>query len=455
MYTIVSKGQLSMKAITLFSSAGIGDLAIKKHGIKILVANEIVESRVALYKQNFPETEMIQGDIWTMQERIVTKTLERLQGDELDFVFATPPCQGMSKNGQGKLLRGIREGVKPKLDERNQLIIPTLQIIKKLNPKTVFFENVPEMIFTVILDENGQPINIIDFIERELGREYVGKPEVVQFADYGIPQRRSRLITIYSRDEKLKRYFSQCKSFIPEKTHSSESNKKLKSWVTVRDVIGNLPPLDGKNKALATSNIPFHRVAVLDPKKYIWISNIPPEKSAFDNQCINPKCMYQGNPTHGSSKDHHGINRANSDTPLYCKKCGEILPRPYTIEKDGSKRIMAGYTSAYKRMSWDLPSPTLTTNLSYPSSDHKIHPDQNRVLSLYEAFLLHTLNEFDYDWHFINDGIVPDTVIAEVIGESIPPKAIYLIIEHLLGIASNDDIRLPNEYQLSLLDYSG
>lgn len=444
-----------MKAITLFSSAGIGDLAIKKHGIEILVANEIVESRVALHRQNFPETEMIQGDIWTMQEKIVAKTLERLQGDELDFVFATPPCQGMSKNGQGKLLRGIRDGLKPKLDERNQLIIPTLKIIKKLNPRTVFFENVPEMIFTVILDENGEPVNIVDYIERELGNEYIGKPEVVQFADYGIPQRRSRLITIYSRDEKLKQHFSQSKSFIPEKTHSSESNKKLKSWVTVRDVIGNLPPLDGKNKKLATSDIPFHRVSVLDPKKYIWISNTPPEKGAFDNQCINPKCGYQGNLTHGSSKDHDGINRANGHTPLYCEKCGEILPRPYTVEKDGSKRIMAGYTSAYKRMSWSLPAPTLTTNLSYPSSDHKVHPEQNRVLSLYEAFLIHTLNEFNYEWRFKDDGQVPDTVIAEVIGESIPPKGIYLIIEHLLNVFYSHEIKLPSEYQLSLLDYSG
>jgi len=38
-----------MKAITLFSSGGIGDLAIKKHGIDILVANELIESRVRLH----------------------------------------------------------------------------------------------------------------------------------------------------------------------------------------------------------------------------------------------------------------------------------------------------------------------------------------------------------------------------------------------------------------------
>jgi DNA (cytosine-5)-methyltransferase 1 len=422
-----------MQAITLFSSGGIGDLAIKKHGIRILVANEVLESRVRLHRQNFPETEMIQGDIWELQETIVAKTRELLDGAELDFVFATPPCQGMSKNGQGKLLRGIRDGSKSKFDARNRLIIPTLQIIKELNPKTVFFENVPEMIYTVILDENEQPVNIIDYIERELGGAYVGKPEVVQFADFGIPQRRSRLITVYSRDEKLKSFFVRRNSFIPQKTHGAASNGETKPWITVRDAIGNLPPLDGKNKKLAESTIPFHRVSVLDPKKYIWISNTPPEKGAFDNQCMNPACGYQGNLTHGSSRDRQGVNRANGHTPLYCEKCGELLPRPYTIKKDGGKRIMTGYTSAYKRMNWDLPAPTLTTNLSYPSSDHKLHPAQNRVLSLYEAFLLHTLNEFDYEWRFSADGQIPDTLITEVIGESIPPKAIYLMIKNLLA----------------------
>lgn len=444
-----------MKAITLFSSGGIGDLAIKKHGIEILVASEILQSRVRLHRHNFPKTQMIQGDIQETKEKIIAATQYLLDGDELDFIFATPPCQGMSKNGQGKLLRGIREGVKPKFDKRNQLIVPTLQIINELKPKTVFFENVPEMINTLIVDENNQSINIIEYIERELGSEYSGKPEIVQFADFGIPQRRSRLITIYSRDEKLKQFFHWQQSYIPERTHSGNPNGILFPWVTVRDIISNLPPLDGKSRKLATSDIPFHRAPVLDPKKYIWIANTPPEKSAFDNQCVNPKCNYQGNLVHGASRDSEGVNRANDGTPLYCQKCGEILPRPYTVNKDGSKRIMAGYTSAYKRMSWDLPAPTLTTNLSYPSSDHKIHPEQNRVLSLYEAFLLHTLDKFNYEWLFDGNGQVPDTLITDVIGESIPPKAIYIIIKNLLDIMNNEEVSLPKNYQLNLLDYSG
>jgi DNA (cytosine-5)-methyltransferase 1 len=440
-----------MKAITLFSSGGIGDLAIKKHGIDILVANELIESRVRLHRHNFPETEMIEGDIWSKSEEIIKKTIRYLNGAELDFLFATPPCQGMSKNGQGKLLRGIREGLKPKFDERNQLIIPTIKIIKKLKPRIVFFENVPEMVNTIIEDEDKQPINLIDYIERELGDEYVGKPEVVQFADYGVPQRRVRLLTVYSRDKKLIDYFNKRGSYMPEKTHSSRPINNQKQWVTLRDVISTLPALDGKNKESAKSDIDFHRVPVLDPKKYIWITSTPPEKGAFDNQCANIKCKFLGNITHGATKDHEGVNRANGDTPLYCERCGDLLPRPYTMTKSGEKRIMKGYTSAYKRMSWDLPSPTLTTNLSYPSSDHKLHPDQHRVLSLHEAFLLHTLDKFEYEWMLSNNENAKDTLITEVIGESIPPMGIYIVLNHILGILRGEIIA-PKNPQLSLLD---
>ena len=439
-----------MKAVTLFSSGGIGDLAIKRHGIDILVANELLASRVGLHRHNFPTTDMIEGDVWEKKDEIIEKTLTLLNGGELDFLFATPPCQGMSKNGLGKLLHGIRGGLKSKFDKRNQLIVPALEIIKRLRPRTVFFENVPEMLNTLIQDETGEPVNIIDYIARELGDSYIGRPEIVQFADYGIPQRRSRLIVIYTRDEKLKEHFKLRNSFMPVRTHSKNPRLECLSWVTVRDVIENLPRLDGKNKESAISDIPFHRVSVLDPKKYVWISNTPPECGAFDNQCINDTCNFKGNATHGSIQDSNGINHAREDTPLYCQKCGALLPRPYTIVRSGEKRIMKGYTSAYKRMAWDLPSSTLTTNLSYPSSDHKLHPEQNRVLSLYEAFMLHTLDQFDYEWVAANDEPAKDTVITEVIGESIPPMGIYIILEYLLGVLKGDIVD-QKSLQLSLI----
>lgn len=440
-----------MKAITLFSSAGIGDLAIKASGIDILVANELLEDRVSLHRRNFPDTKMIDGDIWSKKDEIIETTQELLDGEELDFLFATPPCQGMSKNGQGKLLSGIRNGTKPKFDARNQLIMPTLDIAVALQPKIILFENVPEMENTLILDEQENPMNLIEYIRRRLGPEYVGKAEVVQFADLGIPQRRSRLITIFSRLEHIQDYLYSHDTLIPPRTHAKNPPHGLLSWVTVRDTIGKLPALDSKNKETATSKIPFHKVPVLDEKKYWWIENTPPERGAFDNQCINADCGYQFNAVHGATRNEAGINRANKTTPLYCEKCGSLLPRPSTKDKETNElRIMAGYTSAYKRMAWDLPSSTLTTNLSFPCSDQKVHPEQNRVLSLYEAFSLHTLDEFSYIWEHADKKPARDSTIREVIGESIPPKAIFVIVQHLLGCLRKE-VPLASANLLSLI----
>lgn len=421
-----------LSAISLFASGGVGDLALRESGVDVLVANELLKERASIFRYNFPDTEMFDGDIWDLKDKIVEVTKKKLADRELDIVLATPPCQGMSKNGQGKLLQGIRDGKKPKVDFRNRLIIPTLEIIVKLHPKIVIFENVPEMRDTFIDDENGITVNIIDYIKDRLGKSYVGREEVVEFADLGIPQRRKRLITIFSREEILKEYFKSTGTFIPERTHANRGEGGLKKWVSVRETIGDVPSLNGKSEKLATSSIPFHNVQVLDPKKYIWIENTPPEGGAFHNQCINPKCLFQENPTHGSTRNAAGINRASNDTPLYCLRCNSLLPRPYTVDEDGSIRLMAGFTSAYKRMSWDLPSPTLTTNMCYPSSDHKLHPDQNRVLSLYEGFKLHTLDKFDFEWKHEDGRPARDTHIREIIGESIPPMAISIILKHLL-----------------------
>ena len=53
-----------MKAISLFASGGIGDLALKANDIDIIIANELLEDRCKVLAHNYPETEVIQGDIW-------------------------------------------------------------------------------------------------------------------------------------------------------------------------------------------------------------------------------------------------------------------------------------------------------------------------------------------------------------------------------------------------------
>ena len=416
----------------MFSSGGIGDLALRECGVQTVVANEIVEDRAKIFERNYPEAEVVVGDIWTCKDEIVQKAKKILQGGPLDFLFATPPCQGMSKNGRGKLLNGVRKGVKPKLDKRNKLVIPAIEVAKSLKPATIVFENVPEMENTVIRDESGCLVNMIAYIENSL-EGYIGKAEVVEFADYGVPQRRQRLITVLTRDKNLVNYFNRHNSFLPPRTHSRHPDRFKKPWVTLRDVIASTPMLDASSKKKATGTIPYHNVPILDGDKYLWVSHTPENKSAFDNQCSNPSCLFSENPIHGASKGKDGINRSLKTTPVRCEKCRQLLPRPW-VKRNGKYRLMKGYTSAYKRMSWDFPAGTLTKNLSYACSDNKLHPSQNRVLSLYEAFIVHTMDEFHYEWKRKDDKKVSNKCVRDIIGESIPPKGLKIIFGHLTGL---------------------
>ena len=430
-----------MSAVSLFSSGGIGDLAVRASGFEILVSSEILKDRHAVFKHNFPTCESVTGDIRSSVSMIEQTVRTRIKQNHLTLLYATPPCQGMSRNGRGKLLSAIRQEQKPVLDERNHLIIPAMELAVRLKPEIILFENVPEMSNTVILDDEGKLVTILDFIKRKLGPDYVGCAEVVEFADYGISQCRQRLITIYSRHPNLVQWFSRNGTFLPPKTHGRNGENGTARWITVRDSISGLPPLDAKDASAATSDLPFHRVPMLDKKKYWWVSNTPMGQSAFNNQC--DKCGFDKNPTHTAKHDEQGINRPSKNTPLFCQNCGCLLPRP-SVLRHGKHELMRGFTSAYKRMSYDKPASTLTRNLSYACSDNKLHPEQNRVLSLYEAFRLHSLDRYDYDWTRSDRKTVSDKTIREIIGESIPPAGLQIITDHLIeiyqGIANQDYI---------------
>lgn len=431
------------RALSLFSGAGLGDLGLRAAGYSITGMSEIDADRSALAELNFPEAKHYSEDIRSARDRIIEETSATLgdHSESLFLVTCTAPCQGMSKNGQGTLLRNARLGKRPSLDPRNRLVLTGLEIVRELRPLWVVFENVVEMRNTVIEDHEGQMVLILEAIRGHLEPEYQGFAYDIEFADYGVPQRRQRLITVYTRDTNAIELVRLGAELIPPKSHSANGENGALPWVTVSEAIRDFAVLDARAAELASDpGVPFHRVPLLDERKYEWVRRTPPGRSAFDNQCAAPDCGWTGNETHGTSRDHEGVNRANKGTPLHCARCGGMLPRPHTIEKSGEVRIMSGFTSAYKRMRGDLPAPTITRNVSYACSDQKLHPTQNRVLSLAEAMRLQTIDRYDYRWgpvplrkgsRSVVRPVAPDTLMRVVIGESIPPLFMELLGKHL------------------------
>ena len=101
-------------AISLFSSSGIGDLGLKANGIETVIACELFEERMGLFRNNYPQAKCFQGDIWTLKDEIIDYYNTHYTVPPF-LILATPPCQGMSSNGMGKMLSDYRKGLRPKM----------------------------------------------------------------------------------------------------------------------------------------------------------------------------------------------------------------------------------------------------------------------------------------------------------------------------------------------------
>lgn len=360
------------KAISFFSNAGIGDLGIEQAGINVIYANELLEERSNIYKYNHPNTYVHTGDINTLDRENLEKIHDLLDGEECFLLLATPPCQGFSNAGK-----------RDKFDIRNQLLKPVMSLIKEFKPQFVLMENVPkfqtgeipntdEIVFE---QEKHEFITIDEFMKNkaeEMGYHLYMK--VVNVQDYGIPQSRKRVFTIFSKEELLNPF--------PLETH------KIKP-LTVRDAIGHLPALNAGEKCQID---PYHFTKPINDNYKRWLEFTPEGHSAFDNEDFDKK--------------------------------------PTTIDKKtGERRLISCFGNAYKRMWWDKPAPTITMNSGTISSQTNVHPRDTRVLTIREIMLLQTIPE-TYKFPLGTS----EKRMRDVIGESVPPLMFKKLAEHLLSI---------------------
>lgn len=400
----------SYKYISLFSGGGIGDIGFKKEGFCPIVMNELEEKRAEIIKNNYKDADVIVGDISEHISDIYDSAIRQLDGERLFMIIATPPCQGMSKNGIGTIKKAIRDGKRPKIDERNYLFKYAVELTEKLRPKIFAWENVDRMLNTLILDEEGKEVLFVDEFTRilnELG--YIGRFELHDMAEFGIPQHRRRVIGVFVDKDIVSQEFD-----IGELFPKGKFNKA--TFRTVNETIGSLPMLDSINKKKAKSSFhPLHFVPVSRPDLYYWISNTKPNTSAFENnEC--PDCHY-----------------VSEKEDVFCKKCGKLLPKP-TVNKDGEQRLIRGFVSTYKRMSGDEPAPTVTTRSAYACSDKNLHPTQNRVLSIYEVALLFGIDPNEYDWTVEKDGkkvLANAMLLRDILGEPVTPVYTSMLAKKL------------------------
>lgn len=277
-----------IKSISLFANAGIGEYYLHEVGIKNVIANELLGPRCRFYKSIYPDCIVVPGSI--VKQEIQDKLVELAEKERVELLTGSPPCQGTT----------VANGKKDKWDNPiNRLIIPTLAVIKRIPTlKYVFLENAENWFIsrpTVVPELKGR--NIEQFLIDELtsyGYKFI-HTQIMDAADYGLPQHRRRSILIASKEKDW---------LWPEK----------EKQIPLKDVIFHLPSLE----AGECSDLPFHNGPKWNPRVVNIMRHTAPGCSAWNN--TNPK--YQPVKKDGTvpKKYRSAYTRNNPDKP-----CGAVL----------------------------------------------------------------------------------------------------------------------------------
>lgn len=265
---------------------------------------------------------------------------------------------------QGFSLAGKRS---PK-DERSELFQHYIRIVNIIRPKVFVMENVRLM--TSMKDPNGKL-----FIDRILeGYKNIGYSTEYQYVnaqDYGVPQFRQRVIVVG-----INLSLNIGKYELPMPTHTDNGQIKLKSPIsektrTFRDAVADLPILESGEK----SSDPLHW-AISHPFHVIeWLKDVPEGLSAHENE--NP-----------------------------------VLRPP------------SGFNTTYKRLIWDEPCSTISTNFNMISGCRNVHPTSTRSLTIREATRAQSFPDA-----FTFFGKWSD--IRRVVGNAVPPLLAKVIADSL------------------------
>ena len=193
-------------AVDLFCGCGGLTVGLKRAGFQVVGAVDIDPLSVKTYTANHPEVRVWQQDIRELEPSELLEEIG-LEVGQLDLLAGCPPCQGFST------IRTMNGRVRVK-DPRNELVLEFQRFVEALRPRAVMMENVPGL-------ADDERFASFQRKMRELG--YLGHHRILNAAEYGVPQRRRRLI-----------YLAGLGVEIP----FGRKSRKMKK---VKDAIGGLP----------------------------------------------------------------------------------------------------------------------------------------------------------------------------------------------------------------------
>ncbi len=306
---------MKISAIDLFCGIGGLSYGLKKAGIPVLAGVDLDESCRFAYEQNV-QAEFFLKDISKVRGEEINEKYWS-DNDQVKILAGCAPCQPFSSH--------LNKVKNKKQTKRWRLISEFKRLVEETNPDIVTMENVPNLANQKIFED------YVIFLER---KSYFVSYSNVYCPDYGIPQKRRRLVLLASKCGEI--------SLIP-KTHSAEN------YITLRQAIGHLPPVAAGE---VCESDPLHRTTKLSGINLRRIKASKPDGTWLD---------------------------WSKGLQLACHK----------------KKTGKTYKAVYGRMSWDEPSSTITTQFYNYGTGRFGHPTQNRALTIREGAILQTFPE-DY-----------------------------------------------------------
>lgn len=380
--------------VDLFAGAGGLSLGFEQAGFDVVAAVEIDPIHCATHEYNFPQAKTICASVVDLTGEEIRR-LGGIENRDIDVVFGGAPCQGFSMIGKRALD-----------DQRNQLVFHYVRLVRELQPKYCVFENVKGL----TLGKHAQ--FLIELIEAlgDAGYRVLRPYQVLNAADFGVPQSRERLFLIAARaDQVMPRY-----------------PVKLANRVTVREAIADLPDADQ-----------FAELTSTDSARVEWIT-----ESAYARRLRGME--------HDNTDFSH--KRVFDSSVLTCS----LITEHTEISKERFLATPPGKTekiSRFLRLDPEGVCNTLRAGTDSARGAHTsprpIHPVYARVLTVREAARLHSYPDWFRmhvtKWHGFRQ-----------IGNSVPPllgRAVASTIITALGqtpVKPDESINLGDEALLSM-----
>lgn len=361
---------MEFRVLDLFCGAGGFSCGLDSiPNFKTVIGVDFDENVLDTFGKNIKSSITIKGDLTDAKTKeIIIKKAKELN---VNMVIGGPPCQGFSLKGKNLGLN----------DPRNFLFREYVAIVKAVNPEIFVIENVKNLVNAC----DGYFIKQILEEFHKLG--YIVNYDVLNAANFGVPQHRERTIIIGSKSKSIK----------PPKTNNKTT--------TVRDAISDLSYLNSGEGTFVSD--------------YLY-----PPQSAYQRELRdNSEKLYNHNST---SHSQVALDKLAMIPPEGDKS---YLPK----ELHGKQK----FTTTWARLIWDTKSPTIDTRFDTPSNGRNSHPYLNRAITPREAA---RIQSFPDTYIFYGK----KCSICKQIGNAVPPLLAKAIGEEIVKAYKDKVINFTN-----------